>query len=81
MDQLSWVKWRTGMILQYGNLKLLAVSELEEGLFPEQDSLEGIRIFSDDRWRLHKADVEIFGINIEVLQSFETILVYVCYKL
>ena len=54
------------MILQYGNLRLLSVSELDEGLFPGLTGLQGIRIFSDDKWRLRNPDVEIFGINIEV---------------
>ena len=66
MDQLSWVKWRTGMILQYGNLRLLSVSELDKGLFPGVTGLQGIRILLDGKWRPHKPDVEIFGINIEV---------------
>lgn len=54
------------MILQYGNLKILSVHELDEGLFPGQHNLQGIRIYSDDKWKLHKADIDIFGINIEV---------------
>ncbi len=57
------------MILQYGNLKLLSVSELDEGLFPGQTDLQGIRIYSEDKWKLHKADLEIFGINIEVINE------------
>ena len=60
------MKWRTGMILQYGNLKLLYIGELDEGLFPGASNLQGIKIFSDDKWRLHKPNVDIFGINIEV---------------
>ncbi len=55
------------MILQYGNLKLLSVSELDEGLFPGLRDLQGIRIYSEDKWKQHKSDVEIFGINIEVI--------------
>ena len=54
------------MILQYGNLKLLYIGELDEGLFPGASNLQGIKVFSDDKWRLHRPDVDIFGINIQV---------------
>ena len=36
-DQLSWVKWRTGLILQYGNLTILSIEDLSAGLFPGID--------------------------------------------
>ena len=54
LDQLNWIKWRTGMILQYGNLTLLTIKELDGGLFPNASNLEGIKICSENKWVLHK---------------------------
>lgn len=54
LDQLNWIKWRTGMILQYGNLTILTIEELDGGLFPTAKNLEGIKICTQDNWVLHK---------------------------
>ena len=53
-DQLNWVKWRQGMILQYGNLTLMTIEELKDGLFPQARGSEGIKILRDDKWELHR---------------------------
>ena len=42
------------MILQYGNLTLLTIKELDGGLFPNASNLEGIKICSENKWVLHK---------------------------
>ena len=65
-DQLTWVKWKTGMILQYGNLTLLSVEELNGGMFPKAQPHDGVKIYGEERWKLHHSDIKIFGINIEV---------------
>ena len=65
-DQLTWVKWRTGMILQYGNLTILSVEELNGGIFPKAKSCDGIKIYGEEKWRVHHSEYNIFGINIEV---------------
>ena len=54
------------MILQYGNLTLLSVEELNGGMFPKVQHHEGVKIFGEDKWKLHHSDAKIFGINIEV---------------
>ena len=54
------------MILQYGNLTLLSVEELNGGMFPKVQHHEGVKIFGEDKWKLHHSDYKIFGINIEV---------------
>ena len=65
-DQLTWVKWRTGIILQYGNLTILSVEELNSGMFPKAQSCEGVKIYGEDRWKAHHSNISIFGVNIEV---------------
>ena len=40
--QLNWVKWREGLILQYGNLTLMTVEELKSGLFPTAAEQRGM---------------------------------------
>ena len=50
MGQLSWVKWRQGLILQYGNLTLMTIEELKHGLFPNDLQRRGIKFFHDGRW-------------------------------
>ena len=51
--QLSWVKWRQGLMLQYGNITLMLIEELKGGLFLQKDS-DGIKILRDDKWELHR---------------------------
>ena len=58
------MKWRTGLILQYGNLTLLSISELAEGMFPGVDQSKGIMVFAEEQWQEHKSSKKIFGINI-----------------
>ena len=50
VDQLSWVKWREGLILQYGNLNLMTIEELKDSLFPNQQTRAGVKIFKDGHW-------------------------------
>ena len=54
------------MILQYGNLTLLSVEELNGGMFPKVQHHEGVKIYGEEKWKLHHSDYKIFGINIEV---------------
>ena len=54
------------MILQYGNLTILSVEELNGGMFPKAQSCDGVKIYGEDKWRVHHSDFSIFGINIEV---------------
>ena len=54
------------MILQYGNLTILSVEELNGGMFPKAQCCEGVKIYGEDRWKAHHSDISIFGINIEV---------------
>ena len=54
------------MILQYGNLTILSVEELNGGMFPKAQSCDGVKIYGEDKWRVHHSDYSIFGINIEV---------------
>ena len=54
------------MILQYGNLTLLSVEELNGGMFPKAQHYDGVKIYGEDKWKLHSSDFKIFGINIEV---------------
>ena len=54
------------MILQYGNLTILSVEELNGGMFPKVQSYDGIKIYGEDKWRVHHSECNIFGINIEV---------------
>lgn len=54
------------MILQYGNLTLLSVEELNGGMFPKAESHNGIKIYGEGKWKVHHSEFEIFGINIEV---------------
>ena len=54
------------MILQYGNLTILSVEELNGGMFPKVQSYDGIKIYGEDKWRVHRSHFSIFGINIEV---------------
>ena len=62
-DQLTWVKWRTGMILQFGNLTILSVEELNGGIFPKAQSCDGVKIYEEGKWILHHS---LHGINIKV---------------
>ena len=54
------------MILQYGNLTILSVEELNGGMFPKAQSCDGIKIYGEEKWSIHHSEVSIFGINIEV---------------
>lgn len=54
------------MILQYGNLTLLSVEELNGGMFPKAQPHNGVKIYGEGKWKLHHSECEIFGINIEV---------------
>lgn len=54
------------MILQYGNLTLLSVEELDGGMFPKVQDSDGEKIYGEGKWRLHDSGIKIFGINIEV---------------
>lgn len=80
-DQLTWVKWRSGMILQYGNLTILSIQELGEGMFPtfpsspagparhtsssKDHAPKGIQVFADEHWQEHKTSSRIFGVDIQ----------------
>ncbi len=54
------------MILQYGNLTILSVEELNGGMFPKAQSYDGVKIYGEEKWRVHHSELSIFGINIEV---------------
>ena len=54
------------MILQYGNLTLLSVEELNGGMFPKAHPHNGVKIYGEGKWKLHHSECDIFGINIEV---------------
>ena len=69
--QLSWVKWRTGLILQYGNLSLLTVSELDRrGIFynDEDESASSnpgtIYILKENQWKPNDRE-RVYGVAIE----------------
>jgi len=70
------VKWRTGFILQYGNLSLLAVSELDQrGIFySDRDQStasnpETIYILKENKWKIN--DVErVYGVAIEAYDVY-----------
>ena len=47
--QLSWIKWRQGLILQYGNLTLLQIEELNGGLYTGGE-VEGIKVLQENKW-------------------------------
>ncbi len=53
-SQLNWVKWRHGVILQYGNLTLMTIEELRNGLFPRSQELQTIKILKDNKWDAHR---------------------------
>ena len=69
-DQLSWVKWRTGLILQYGNLSLLTVYELDQrGIFRYDktgtgSSADNIHILRENRWTKNDRE-RVYGVSIE----------------
>ena len=54
------------MILQYGNLTILSVEELNGGIFPKAQSYDEVKIYGEDKWKVHHSDLSIFGISIEV---------------
>lgn len=54
------------MILQYGNLTLLSIEELKEGLFPHLTDGKGIKVFTEEQWQKHNMNSHIYGINIEL---------------
>ena len=54
------------MILQYGNLTILSVEELNGGMFPKAQSCDGVKIYGEKKWRVHHSELSIFGINISV---------------
>jgi hypothetical protein len=56
------VKWRTGLILQYGNLTLLSIEEMLEGMFPADE--KGIMVFAEEQWQEYSGTSKIFGIEI-----------------
>ena len=59
------------MILQYGNLTLLSVDELKYGgLFPKVQSCDVMKIYGEEKWRIHRSEYSISGINIEVPDAY-----------
>lgn len=54
------------MILQYGNLTILSIEELNE-MFPttSQNEEKGIRVFAEEQWQEHNSSSRIFGIDIQ----------------
>jgi hypothetical protein len=70
VDQLSWVKWREGLILQYGNLNLMTIEELKDSLFPNQQTRAGVKIFKDGRWDPISSNTKISGISVTVPDFF-----------
>lgn len=62
-DQLTWVKWRAGMILQYGNLNILTIEELGSSIFPISSERKGIKVFAEEQWQEHNG-LSVFGIDI-----------------
>lgn len=54
------------MILQYGNLTILSVEELNGGMFPKAQSCDAVKIYGEEKWKVHHSELSIFGINIEV---------------
>lgn len=56
--------------MQYGNLNLLTVDELNGGMFPNATNLEGIKIYSEGRWKLHDKNIKIFGVSVQVPDVF-----------
>ena len=61
---LKWTKWRTGMVLKFGNLTLLSLEELSGRLFNGKGSKMKIMMESN-RWDEHSLDITVYGINIE----------------
>ncbi len=52
------------MILQYGNLTLLSIEELNGGMFTETQEDKGIVVFADEQWQHHSSTSKIFGVKI-----------------
>ncbi len=62
---LKWTKWRTGMVLKFGNLTLLSLEEFSGRLFSGNGSKMKI-LMEANRWDEHSLDITVYGINIEV---------------
>ena len=62
---LKWTKWRTGMVLKFGNLTLLSLEELSGRLF-NGDGRKMKIMLEGGRWDEHSLDITVYGIDIEV---------------
>ena len=62
---LKWTKWRTGMILKFGNLTLLSLEEFSGRLFDGAGRKMKI-MFEGGRWDEHSLNITVYGVNIEV---------------
>ena len=70
---LKWTKWRSGIILRFGNVVLLTVQEVNRKLFGSPcDQMAILR--ENDHWEKHSADTVVYGVDITVSHK------YVCYN-
>lgn len=71
------MKWRTGLILQYGNLSLLSVCELDHrGIFKydkdkkrSSSATENIYILREGQWKKNDRE-RVYGVNIETYDIY-----------
>ncbi|XP_019849257.1 PREDICTED: leucine-rich repeat serine/threonine-protein kinase 1-like [Amphimedon queenslandica] len=66
---LKWTKWRTGMILRFGNVTLLSMEELSGKLFTGNGTKMAI-MKDGGRWEEHPLDTTVYGVNVEVPDVF-----------
>ena len=64
--QLKWIKWRTGMVLLFGNIILLSIEELRGRLF--RGPGKRMKIYKEgDRWEEHEMSMSnVYGVDISV---------------
>ena len=67
---LKWTKWRTGMILRFGNVTLLSMEELSGKLFTGNGTKMSI-MKDGGRWEDHPLDTTVYGVNVEVKRGRE----------
>lgn len=72
--QLKWVKWRTGMVLLFGNIILLSIEELRGRLF--RGPGKKMRIYKEgDRWEEHEMELSnVYGVDISVSATMACLL-------
>ena len=62
---LKWTKWRSGMILRFGNVVLLTVEEVKGSLFNSRCEQMAI-LRENSKWEKHSADTVVYGVDVSV---------------